>query len=278
MSGTATDVAGNSASTSVVIKLDTTPLTITYTLSQAPNGAGWNNQAVTVTFSCSDALSGIASCTSPVTVGQGANQAVVGTAVDVAGNSTSITVYVSVDTTKPAIAYTLSSQPDSYGWYNGPVTVTFQCSDALSGIATCSGPTTLSGNGANQTVTGTATDVAGNTATVTTVGINIDTTAPVVTSVTLSGTIILAGTETITAHYTDNLSGVVAADYYVDSTTATAHAMTLSGTDLDSGTATGSDTIGLLGLSLGTHTIYVRVEDAAGNWSTYVAGTFTYIG
>ena len=38
--------------------------------SQTPvaNGNGWNNTDVTVTFTCGDALSGIATCTAPTTV------------------------------------------------------------------------------------------------------------------------------------------------------------------------------------------------------------------
>ncbi len=45
--------------------------------------------------------------------------------------------------------------------------------------------------------------------------------------------------------------------------------MTLSGN-----TATATDNI--KGLSPGQHTLYVRVEDAAGNWSTADTVTFIY--
>jgi hypothetical protein len=47
------------------------------------------------------------------------------------------------------------------------VTVRFTCTDALSGIATCPDPVVLATNGADQAVTRTATDMAGNTTTVT---------------------------------------------------------------------------------------------------------------
>ena len=56
--------------------------------------------------------------------------------------------------------------------------VSFACTDADSGIAGCSPPTTLKNEGAGQKVTGTALDVAGNTASATVDGINIDKTAP----------------------------------------------------------------------------------------------------
>jgi len=49
------------------------------------------------------------------------------------------------------------------GWNNSNVTVTFTCSDASSGIASCSGPVTVANEGANQSVTGHAVDNAGNT-------------------------------------------------------------------------------------------------------------------
>jgi hypothetical protein len=47
---------------------DVTAPTITVTVSPAPNAAGWNHTDVTVTFTCEDAESGIASCPPPVTV------------------------------------------------------------------------------------------------------------------------------------------------------------------------------------------------------------------
>lgn len=85
------------------------------------------------------------------------------------------------DTTPPTINATLSPVPNANGWSNGPVTVTFDCADAGSGIATCPAPVVVSGEGANQVISGTASDQAGNTATAS-VTLNIDKTAPVVTA------------------------------------------------------------------------------------------------
>jgi hypothetical protein len=59
------------------------------------------------------------------------------------------------------------------GWHNTSVTVSFDCQDAESGIATCTAPVTVNVDGANQSVTGEAADVAGNTASVT-VAISLD--------------------------------------------------------------------------------------------------------
>ena len=60
------------------------------------------------------------------------------------------------------------------------MTVTFTCTDPESSIATCTGPTTVSTEGAGQIVTGTAVDTARNSAS-TSVTINLDKTPPVLT-------------------------------------------------------------------------------------------------
>jgi hypothetical protein len=60
--------------------------------------------------------------------------------------------------------------------------VAFACSDALSGLDSVPGEQTVSTEGADQSVSGTATDKAGNSATATLNGINIDKTAPVITA------------------------------------------------------------------------------------------------
>jgi hypothetical protein len=209
-----TDNAGNVEATKTAqINVDTTPPTITHTLFPVANAAGWNNSNVTVTFTCADALSGIASCSGPASVtANGAGQQRTGTATDNVGNSTSDTATVNLDKMPPTISSSRSSSPNANGWYKSDVTVTFTCNDDLSGISTCTNPITLNADGANQSATGTATDLASNSTSTTNSGINIDKTAP-----TISG----AATTTpnangwysgnVVIHWTcnDNLSGVV---------------------------------------------------------------------
>ncbi len=166
-----------SSTTSASITLPPPPK-ITATVSPAPNASGWNNSNVTVTFTCTDSISGIKTCTSPVTVTtEGANQVVQGTATNNGGVSATTSVKVSIDKTPPTIAATSFPAPDSAGWNNSNVTVTFTCADSLSGIAQCPSPILVSASGANQAISGTATDKAGNTASAT-VKLSIEETPP----------------------------------------------------------------------------------------------------
>jgi hypothetical protein len=85
-------------------------------------------------------------------------------------------------------------------WYN----------DATSGIAACTSAQTLGSEGANQSVSGTATDKAGNSASTQVTGINVDLTAPVVsvTGVTNGATYTLGSVPPAGCMTTDALSGV----------------------------------------------------------------------
>ncbi len=144
----------------------------------APNAYGWNNTDVAVDFTCSDAVSGIVNCTPRTALAsEGAGQIALGTAIDAAGLSATARVSVNIDKTPPVITAVITSPAVQREWYNTDVTVTFFCSDALSGIASCPEPVTVSTEGAGQIVTGTAVDRAGNTASVP-VTLNIDKTPP----------------------------------------------------------------------------------------------------
>ena len=106
----------------------------------APNSAGWNNSNVTVTFTCADTMSGIATCPNPVTVmTEGANQVVSGTATDRAGNRATVTTTINLDRCAPALNVT---SPLNNATFNAPdITVNGAVTDSLSGVAgvTCNG-------------------------------------------------------------------------------------------------------------------------------------------
>ena len=95
------------------------------------NVNNWHRVDATVTFDCSDSVSGIASCTAPVTVtAEGAGQVITGTAVDIAGNTANASVEINLDKTPPfvnitnPVANSLTSEPD--------VTIFGQTYDTLS--------------------------------------------------------------------------------------------------------------------------------------------------
>ena len=75
---------------------------------------------------------------------------------DVAGNAEAAhTVSFGIDKTSPTIGHTQTPAANADGWNNANVTVTFTCSDALSGVASCTGPQTVTTEGKAQAVTGT---------------------------------------------------------------------------------------------------------------------------
>jgi hypothetical protein len=176
------DLAGNvEAAKQLVVGLDLSASAIGHTQAPIANLAGWNSGAVTITWSCTDDASGVASCSAPATVAsEGANQTVIGTAVDYAGLRTDDPVTLNLDLAAPTISAAADRVANADGWYRAPVTVSFACADALSGLASCAAPITLAGEGAGQAATGGATDRAGNVASATVSGVDVDTTAPTI--------------------------------------------------------------------------------------------------
>lgn len=207
ISGTAIDAAGNEASASVTLNIDKTPPAITSGLNQLPNAAGWNNTDITATFVCLDNLSGVASCP-PVQIisTEGPNQTVTGSVVDVAGNTSTDSFVLNIDKTAPTISAIASPAANAAGWNATDVTVDYTCGDTLSGVANCPSPVIQSTEGANQVVTGTATDIAGNTADAS-VTLNIDKTAPGLSIVTPTEGQLTPGQPAIQINY-QSLSGI----------------------------------------------------------------------
>ncbi|MBU2028729.1 hypothetical protein KJ761_02455, partial [Patescibacteria group bacterium] len=82
------------------------------------------------------------------------------------------------DTVPPTITGSVTVQPNAKGWYNSDVTVHFEATDDESGIDFVTPDVIITTEGKNQSVTGIAKDKAGNEASFTVSGINIDKTAP----------------------------------------------------------------------------------------------------
>ncbi len=182
LSGTCTDVAGNSSSATFVVRMDTAAPTTTAAPDRAPNGAGWFNKALTVKGSGADTLSGLDSCTSTSYSGPdttGTSRSV--TCTDRAGNASSASYLVKYDATPPALTTpTTARAPDSNGWYDQPVRVDWHGTDGTSGVATCSSPTYSGPDGAMAAAQGSCTDNAGNTA-ASSFALQYDSTPPTVT-------------------------------------------------------------------------------------------------
>jgi hypothetical protein len=124
--------------------------------------------------------------------------------------------------------------------------VAFTCGDGLSGVASCPAAATLASDGFAQSVSGVAVDVAGNTASATVSGINIDQTPPSlsVTGVTGGSKYTVGAAPTVGCTASDSLSGL-----------AGPCSVTVTG-----GNANG----------VGTFTATGTVTDKAGNTSTQI--------
>ena len=353
ITATATDNAGNTASTALTVRKDTTPPIIAFNPSGTAGNAGWYRSAVTLSATASDADSGVAGLTlscggNPCVIGAQGTTNVSGTATDVAGNSGSNAIAIRIDSVAPSVSLSPAGTLGDNGWYVGDVAVTANASDATSGVSGVQ--TRLNGGawgGASLTITadgthtveGLASDVAGNQSAVVSASIRRDTVPPTVSlnipapngqngwfishpTVSASGadatsgvavsqvrvnggawqsgaTITADGVHTVEGRAQDNAghwSGTVSGTVRVDATPPTASvslppvdgqngwyvsdvAVTAQGTDAASGVASREARIGggawqANGLTVsadGTHTVTVRVTDAAGNSATATA-------
>jgi len=231
---------------------DSIPPTIVAHASPLPNGNGWNRTNVTVSFSCADAESGVASCSPPVQLtSEGAGQVVQGTARDNAGNSTTTSVQVNIDKTPPVVTTSVFPTPNASGWYHTDPTVSFECTDQLSQVATCPGPAGALSDGQAVTVSGTAEDLAGNQGTGSVV-LKVDRTPPTIQIQSpAAGSLVNTTSVHASGAVSDGLSGVAAA-------ACNGRPATLSPSAFACDVA----------LSEGPNTITVEATDVAGGTST----------
>ena len=150
-----------------------------------------------------------------------------------------------------ALMFASSAPPaNANGWNNTDVTVSFDCvtGDPLDIIVSCPADVVLSTEGANQSVTRSATTKGGGTVTATIAGISIDKTAPTITF-TGASTYTIDQNVSITCVISDALSGLAPGSIC----------------------ETASGPAYLLGV--GTHTLHASGIDLAGNPAS---ATFTY--
>lgn len=168
------DAAGNATDASDTIGLDTVAPVITGSTGSYTLGT-WTNQDVVVDFSCAEAGTVQSGIFSDTVAGEtlsstGADQTSTSTGgcIDAAGNSATAATVTDIDIDKVAPVAGFSSTSPVHGgtyWSTTVPTAVASCSDLLSGVATTNG-CVLGGSvsGTQHTITATATDNAGNTA------------------------------------------------------------------------------------------------------------------
>ena len=87
-----------------------------------------------IAFNCSDDISSVAECATPTTVtAEGADQSVAGSVTDLAGNSASTDILISLDKTPPVLTSIVTPPANAAGWHGVDVAIAYDCSDSLSG-------------------------------------------------------------------------------------------------------------------------------------------------
>jgi hypothetical protein len=192
VSGNCQDQAGNTASASYGFKYDATaPVNVTAAADRGTDHNGWYNHALTVTWTGTDATSGIAACTQTTYAGpDGAVASVSGNCSDVAGNSSADVAFgFSYDATAPVVVHNPAgdscSVPGNLGWCRATQTAAFVATDVISGFSTGNSYNLTQSSTTNGVAvliaSGPVSDVAGNTSAGVTAGpYKIDSVAPTI--------------------------------------------------------------------------------------------------
>jgi len=159
---------------------------------------------------------------------------------------------IQIDKNPPVITGAPTTAPNSFGWWNTDVTIHFKATDATSGIDYVTPDVTISSEGANQSVTGTAVDFAGNQAQVTVNFINIDKTPPFV-AIDNPQSQYYMNTDSFNITWTalDSLSGI-----------------NIENGELDGAAVNNEQLVELRLVAAGEHTIMVTAFDKADNFTS----------
>jgi hypothetical protein len=132
VSGYCMDYAGWASTATLVVNMDTTAPKVDYTETPAFNAAGWHNTPVEVSFSGTDALSGIDYCSPAVAAAsEGAGVELPGSCVDKAGNAGSVTVRLNIDMTVPVLGIVSPLAGQTYIATRGDIRIDFNIKDNL---------------------------------------------------------------------------------------------------------------------------------------------------
>lgn len=268
------DVAGNVASGSISVSVDTVPPVITPSLSGTTGSNGWIVSTGTVSAGVSDVTSGVGGGVdisidggsswqgAPISLGDGI-YSMTFRAFDVAGNEGSSSLDASIDTTDPDLNFVFNGTPGMNNWYVSDVVVSASASDALSGVdysevRTNGGawaPQQTLSNGVHD-LEARAGDLAGNTKTVPGT-LRVDTNSPISLFTSHTSNTVVAGVVKLSGQSSDAISGLLSAEVSTDGG-ATWNAATLSG-------GTWSYDWDTTVLQNGTYTVKMRAMDMAGN-------------
>jgi hypothetical protein len=199
---------------------DVTP-SISYTLTGTSGDNGWWRSNVTVhwTVSPTDGLVSTTGCDPALLVSgdvTGATRTCAATWSDPTGDTTisKKTQAINIDKTAPTVSGSPGRAPNAGGWYNAPVTVRFDATDATSGVkpASCTSATYSGPDDSTASVGGSCQDNAGNTGS-DSFQLRFDATPPAVSSATPERTPDVAGWYNHPVSFAvtsggDNLSGV----------------------------------------------------------------------
>ena len=263
------DLAGNVSSGTITIKVDTVSPSLAVSPSGTLGNSGWYISQVDTSILTTDSGSGIDS----IEYNQNSTGWTAGTSItsddgindidirvhDIAGNISTSSVQVKVDTVAPALIPVIPTPDGLNDWFvNAPVTVSVNGSDVPSGLdraqlSVDGGPwqDNASLSDGSHIVSFMSMDVAGNTTTVVRT-VKIDTVTPSL-STSVTGAVGASGwytSQTITILTpTDNTSGVNRVEYNQNG----------------EGWITGTSVISTDGIN----SIYFQVYDNAGNRSSY---------
>lgn len=262
VTGTCQDWAGNVSTLNFgPVEVDLSSPVVTFgSPTPPPNASGWNNTNVTFPYTVTDSGSGVSVSAGSVVVSS-EGSAVTGsvTVKDLSGNTATYTTpAVRIDKTPPGIVATRLPLANANGWNNTAVTVSFTCTDGLSGVANLSPPVIVNASGTNLPASGSCTDFAGNIATAA-LTVNIDMIAPTANITSpLNGSVLPYGaTATMQFTCSDTLSGIASC------TGSQANGSTLNTT------------------TFGTQTVSVVAVDKAGNSKTTTSSysvNYTFVG
>jgi hypothetical protein len=201
--------AGNYHSLALVVP-DTTPPVITPNVSGTLGNNNWYTSSVTVTWTVTDEESAVSSqtgCEEQMVVNDTVGTTFTCEASSEGGSATQ-SLTVKRDTTAPVIVFVSRTPANAAGWNNTDVTLDWSCREEISGALNNFPSQTVSSEGANQSATGTCEDLAGNAASDTQSGVNIDKTAPALNPVVSPNPVLFKGKATATSGASDALSGL----------------------------------------------------------------------